>query len=875
MIFPFGRRRREALLREELDTYLRMAEEERLRRGSTPEAAKREARREFGNIGQVAEVTRETWGWSWVDRLTQDIRYALRGFRQNPGFVVAAVVTLAIGIGANTTVVTMENALLVKPYPFRDLGRLVRIWETRGIDESFDARFVSPGDARTIRERTAAVFDGLAEYRCRSANLNVDGLVESAFGCRISPGFFGLLGVVPERGRVFAEASAPGADRALVVSHEFWTSRLARSEQVIGMTVRLDGQNHTIVGVAPPGFAYPVPMQFWVPLLLTAEEQADRSKLSLEVIARLRPGVDLTRAGLVLRGIARDLGRDSPTTNAGRDVRAVELRKELYAYTLPLFGLLQAAAVLVLALVTANLVNLVSVRFLRREKEMLVRAALGAGRGRLAQFAIVEMLLLAGLAALLAVIAAVAAVHGLRTGISPEWTKWVPGWDRIQVDVGVLVLTVGITVIVACFLGTIVARRSTRLDLNRALKDAVPGSGSPQRATVRSALVVVQLTLAAVLLHGAIVTIRGFAGLARLYGGLDPASVVKLEIALSPSAYPDTSRIAGFYRRVFAVTASMPEVASAAAASNLPASSVDNPIVPFTIEGRPSAGRSEVPSAALVTVSAGYFGALGIPVVGGRLFPDDGAESRQPVAVISESMAARYWPHTSPGGSRIRIGDPGSASESVTVVGVVADVRQNWWNPPAAPTIYRPFLQAPAPSALLVAKTTADPARTISLLRDAIRRIDPDVGLQGVGTLASEVRDSLGLVRLLSWLMSGFGLVAAGLSAIGIYGVLSETLAVKTREICIRLALGAGRRDATAPVLRLVTRLALAALAIALPLSVGLGRLLRRLEFGLGSMDAPTMALVAAGVLIVVGVAAYLPARRMVRLEPMRTLRME
>ena len=810
-----------------------------------------------------------------MNRLLQDLRYGLRMLAKAPGFTAIAVLTLALGIGANTAIFSMVNALLLHPYDFRDLDRLVKVWEDRGIDEGADSRFIAPADAADLRANLKDFAD-LTTFRCGDFNLTAKGNADHALGCHVSANFFAVLGVKPALGREFLpEEDQPGREQVVIVSHGFWERRYGGDPGALGQTIQIDGRSYTILGIMPPQFDYPVPMEMWVPLALAPEAAADRSKLSLEALARLKPGASVGQGFAELNAFSQRLAVEYPKSNTGRRLTLLQLPKELYLYTLSLFGLLQAAAGFVLLLACANLANLLFARMIGRQKEIAVRVAMGANRKQLARLFVCETTLLSLLAGAVAVAVSLWAVGLLRTSISPDWTKWVPGWDRIQVDSAVLTFTILLAAAVGIFFGLATALHSGRVDLNKTLKEAGPGSMMRARGRLRSALVVTQVVFALVLLVCAGLTIQGFARVVHAYQGFQPADVYRTEITLPKTSYGDNAKVSAFYQNLLRAATAMPGVTSAALISNTPASSVDNLTTFFTVEGRPVLQANETPSADLQLASAGYFETLRIPLISGRMIGSADISSAEPVAVVSKSLAALYWPGEDAVGQRIKRGRPDSASPWMTVVGVVGDVRQNWWNPPAKPTIYQPFFQAPRTGIMFVMRTKSNPAGFSSAVRGAVRSLDSSVTPEPGGTLDREVTDSTAIIRIMGILMAVFGLVALALSAVGVYGVISESMAQRTHEIGIRLALGAHPREVMWLLLAQSLKLTTIGIAIALPVSFWLGRTMGSLLYGLVTVSFPVLAGFTAVLLVVALAAGFIPARRAMRVDPMVALRYE
>jgi putative ABC transport system permease protein len=862
-------------LGSELRFHIERQVQENLALGMTPPEARRAAVREFGGVEQVKEECRDTRRVRFFETLLQDLRYGARMLGKNPGFTAVAVLTLALGIGANTAIFSMVNALLLHPYDFKSLDSLVRVWETRGMDESYDARWTAPADAADFLAGTD-VFENLTTYRDENFNLALEDGVEPVLGSRVSASFFDVLGRGPAFGRGFSEKEEqPGSERVLILGHGLWQRRFGGDPGILGKTVKLNGYDYTVVGIMPQKFSYPVPSELWVPFALTAAEKADRTQLTAMALGRLKLGVTVRKAQTVLASYSSRLQKEYPNTNAGRSAAVLELRRELYLYTLPLFLLLQVAAAFVLLLACANLLNLMFTRMIGRQREIAMRTALGAGPLRLAQLLVSETLLLSLLAGIAAVSVSLWSVRLLRTCISVEWTKWVPGWDGIQVNTAVMALTLLLVLALGLAFGLATVFDTGKINPGKALKESGPGSMTGSRARLRSALVVAQVAFALVLLVSAGLTIEGFLRLAAVYEGFRPDRVLKAEVTLPKNAYSGRTKITAFYQQLLHSAREMPGVRNVALATNLPASNVDNEATLFAVEGRPVAKTSDAPSADLLTASPDYFGALRIPLVAGRLFRESDNAAVERVAVVSRSMAERFWPGEDVVGKRIKLGAADSTDGWIKIIGVVGDIRQNWWNPAARPTIYTTFLQSPSRSMTIVLCVDSSPRSYVPPLRDAVRQIDPGLALTGINSLETEVADSIGIIRILGILMGVFGLVALGLSAVGVYGVLSESVAQRTRELGIRLVLGAHPRDLMNLVLAHALKLTGIGLAIAVPISFAVSRVMANVIFGVVTRDFVVVAGSTLVLVVVAIAAAYFPARRALRIDPMIALRYE
>ena len=865
----------ESELDEEVRFHVERQIAEQMAAGATPEAARRSALLEFGGVEQFKEQCRDTRRVSRIENLAADLRYAFRGLRKSPGFTFICILTLALGIGANTAVFSMVNALMLHPYNFPNLDRIVNVWEDRGIDSDYDARYIAPPDAEDLR-KNSSVFESFALLRSQNFSLGVPGDVQSVYGCRVSANFLEVLGIAPALGRFFtASEEQPGSPQSAVISHRFWRRQFGGDPRILGQTLLVNGLPYTIVGIMPKGSEYPVSAQLWVPLALTPEEKSDRTQLSTFSLARLKPGVSIAQARTEIANLAHRLGQDYPKTNSGRTATLLELRKELYLFTLPLFSMLQFAAGFVLLLACANLANLFFARMIGRQKEIALRAALGAGRGRLAQLFIVETMLLSISAGFAAIVASFASVRALRTSIPSDWTQYVAGWDRIQVDRSVLGFAILVAMGVGLFFGIAVMLHTSKVDLNKTLKESGQSSMSLAKGKLRTALVVVQVVFALVLLVCAGLTIQGFMRLVAVYQGFEPANVLDMEFSLPKEAYKDTTKVRDFYERLLRESSVLSGVQHASLISNPPASNVDNDTTYFTIEGRPALKTNETPSADLQFASPDLFDTLKVPLISGRVFTvTDNADSPR-VAVISRGTATRFWPKGDAVGQRIKLGPQDSTAPWLTIIGVVGDVRLNWWNPLTRPAVYQSPLQSPQNTMTFLLRTNGNPTGYAGGIREIVQEMDPGVAPLSVSTLQNEVASSIGIVRIMGILMGIFGFVAVVLSSVGVYGVLSESVAQRHRELGIRLALGANPRDLMNLVLRRSMKLTGVGLLIALPISLAIGQAMATFVLGIVTLDFGVLGGFMAVLMAVAVCAGFIPARRAMRVDPHVSLRYE
>jgi putative ABC transport system permease protein len=660
-----------------------------------------------------------------------------------------------------------------------------------------------------------------------------------------------------------------------IVSHGFWQRRFGSDPAFLGKTIQVDQRSYTVVGIMPPKFSFPVPTELWIPLAQSPEEKANRSQLSLEALAKLKDGVSVTQARAALAATAQRLEKEYPVTNAGRTASVLQLRKELYLYTLPMFGLLQGAAGFVLLLACANLANLLFARIIGRQKEIAMRTALGADQFRLARLFVTEMLLLSSVAGAAAIAVSLWSVKLLRTSISESWTKWVPGWNGIQVDQTALVFAIALAATVGIASGIATALHAGRVDPYGTLKESGRGPMLGRKGKLRSSLVVAQVMLALILLVCAGITGEGFVRLANVYHGFEPANVLRLEISLPEKSYSDKARVTNFYEQLVRGGSALPGVQTTALVTNTPASNVDNGTTLFTIEGRPALQASETPAADLQIASPDYFRVMRIRLLDGREYSlaDNAGTAR--VAIIGKGMATRYWPKGDAIGQRIKLGAADSKEPWMTVVGVVENVRQNWWNPTDRPMIYEPFAQDPQSGMVFLLRSAANPENQVASMREIVHQIDPEVAIRGVSTMDAEIADSIAIVRIMGILMGVFGGVALALASVGVYGVLAESVERRTAEIGIRLALGAESRDVMKLVLGHALKLTGLGLAIGLPISLALSRAMASLIFGIVSVNFTVLVGFAALLVVVALAAGYVPARRAMRVDPMVALRHE
>ena len=804
--------------------------------------------------------------------LLQDLRYSIRRLVLAPGFTLTAILTLALGLGANTAIFSTVNALLLRPYSFPKLDRLMLLREAEPNQPGNDR--TAPADYVDLRTQGRA-FSDIAAFRFSDFNLGNESGTGAVEGYLVSTNLFQMIGTQPLLGRnLSSDDGEEGRNQVAIISHRIWRERFASDPSVVGKTVRVNGRNTDIVGVMPPGFHYPLGAEIWMPLTFTSADRADRSARNLSLLAFLKDGVSRKQAQGELDAFSSQLQRQYPTTNAHRSATLLPLREEQYTYTAPMFLMLQAAAGFVLLLACANLLNLLLAQALSRRREIAVRSALGASRLRMARLFTGETMLLALLAVAVAVSLSFVSVTAIRNGMPAGMTKWIAGWSDIHLDAWVFGFASALALVLAFAFGIAGTFHASRMDVSEALKENSRGAtGSRAQQRVLSGLVITQVVLAIVLLAGAASAIRSVFMLSQLYKGFDPDDLLTLEVRLPKQSYSNRENIASFYDRALQQMQSAPQVYSAALATNIPASNVDSQGVTFEIQGRTALRASEAPSGDLQVVSPDFFSVLRMSVLEGRPFSEGDGQTAPRVAIVSQSLAMRSWPNSTPIGQKLTLNM--NNGYAATVVGVVSDVKLNWYDPKPHPTIYVPYLQSPRASLTLLARIRPGGQSAASEIRRRLQQLDPEVALNEIHPLTTEISDSLAPIRIIGWLMLAFGAVALGLSTIGIYGMLSHRVARRTHEFGVRIALGATSDDLFGQILREALLLAGIGLAMGLPLAYGLNLLAASQMFGLNGLNWPMLAAFTVGILLVALLAALVPARRAMRSDPIVALRYE
>jgi len=813
-----------------------------------------------------------------METLVKDIRYGFRSLLKHPAFTCIAVLTLALGIGANTAIFSLVNAVLLRALPFREPDRLVMVWEDASF-AGFPRNTPAPANYADWKSQNQ-VFEDMATYDERSFNLTGDGDPEKVEAYGVTANFFGLLGIKPVLGRVILpEEDRPQANKVVMVSYSLWQQRYGGERSVVGRELLLNGEKYTVVGVMPAGFQFMEShVGLWVPIAFSSETLAQRTAHFLTVFARMKPGITLAQANANIQTIQQRIAQDHPEQAGRLGAFVIPLRDQLAGEVRrPLLVLLVAVG-FVLLIACANIANLLLSRAASRSREMAVRAALGASRVRIVRQLLVESLLLATAGAVSGLLLAAWSFAFLKRLI-PDGLALS---TQLNLDLRVLGFTLLLALLTAVFFGLGPAFQAAKIDLNGALKQ---GGGRTALNTggnrLRSVMVVTEVALALVLLVGAGLLIQTFLKLRDQYSGLRPENVLTMRTVLPRSKYPEQPQRAVFYKQVLDRVRSIPGVVSAGYATTIPLAWKGGTSGFFpegrTLERASAEGLSY--DANHRQVSADYLKTMGIPLLRGRAFSEGDDERAMPVGVVNETMARQYWPGEDAIGKRFKLGSPEEDIPWITVVGVAGDVRQMGIDEPVKAEMYIPYAQIKdqqwyAPRDLVI-RTKVDPLSIVASARNEIRQVDPAQPISNVRTMDEVLGEETASRRLGMTLLTIFAALALLLATLGIYGVLAYFVVQHTQEIGVRVALGAQRRDILGLVLKKGMTLTLMGVAIGLGVAFALTRFMASLVYGVSTTDPLTYAAIAALLTAVALVACYLPARRATKVDPMVALTYE
>jgi predicted permease len=888
----FAGRRTDSDLGDEFDAHLEMSVEENLRRGMSEEDARNAARREFGGVEQIKEIYREGRGLPMVEAFLNDLRFGARMLQRNPGFAAVAILTLALGIGATVSIFSVVNALLLRPLPFPDSDRLVILQES--IPKVVQGKFpVSALDILDFQHLSHSL-ESLAAFSFKPMDLSGNGFAEGVDAARASAALFRILGVQPVLGRTFTDGEDKTGNNVAILGYSLWQTRYGGDPKIVGKKILLDREPYFVIGVMPAGFEFPSkglpysrPAQIWVPIAFSSAEldPSDRgNNFNFGVLAKVKPRISGEAANADVMTVAKQIQEQFyPVEFRDRSKVALEasvtpLADLIVGKTKRMLFLLLGAVGLLLLIACANVANLVLSRGAARQKEIAVRVALGAGRLRLVRQLLVESSLL-GLAG--GALGLFAGYSGLK-GLVAIAAAVLPRAKEVSLDTTVFCFTLGISILSGILFGIVPAFAAARADLNETLKESGRSdAGSRGHRRIRDSFVVAQMALAVLLVTGSGLLIRSFVRARETNPGFTTEKTIGLMVALPNSQYKKAQQEYAFFERLLADTKAAPSVVSVGFSSDPPMNS--NWKHTFVAEGHEADQNKSAPYDYHTLVDGDYFRTLGIPLVRGRFFNEEESLGKNNVVIISDGMARRYWPSEDPVGRHLKWPDPTGQDPWLTIVGVVGDVKQGALDDSTEPHTYEPFRQVCDDEHLgplcrtrtMLIRSGNPPNVLVKDIRNLVQQIDPQQPIGKVFILEQVVAASLAPRRFNTWLLTVFGFGAMLLAAIGVYGVISGGVTQQTRELGVRIALGAKPGDVLRLVLWRGLKLALVGLSIGLAASLAATRLMAGLLYDVSVTDPLTFTVVGALLIVVALVACWIPARRAMRVDPMIALRYE
>jgi predicted permease len=871
----FFKSKMEDELQVELQFHLEREIEENIIRGMTPEEARLAALRNFGGVERVKEESRDVRGVRLLEEVWQDLRYGARMLRKQPGFTLIAVVTLALGIGANTAIFSVVNAVLLRPLPYPESDQLVSLAER---SPQFNRNFIAYPNLLDWRAQNH-VFEQIAVFRSMNFTLTGNGEPERVIGGQVSAELFSALRVNAAVGRTFLpEEDKPGGNPVVVLSYGLWQRRFDADSSLIGKSVALNGRSCLVVGVMPAGFQFPNRAELWAPLgqtLADPDWMHRGNHQGIYGVARLKPGVTLAQARAEMETIAVRLEQQYPATNQGNRVAVNSLLEETVQDVRRALMVLLATSGFVLLIACANIANLLLSRAATRQKEMAIRSALGAGRWRLLRQLLVESVLLALCGGGLGLWLASRGVEWI-LAINPSGPNVIPRAQEIGLDWQVVIFTTTISMLTGLLFGLAPAVQASKLALSETLKDSNRGAtGGPSQHRLRGALVSVEVALSLMLLIGAGLMLKSFYQLQHVHPGFQSEHLLTLRLALPPAKYPTNQQIANFYQQLLERLNALPGVQSAGAATWMPLVGGGSNS-PLLVEGQAEPKPGEAPTADISLITPDYFRLMGIELQRGRAFTAQDQQDAPPVVIVDEATAQRHWPNADALGKRIRLGSNNPNVPWLTVVGVARRVKLYGLARDSNPAqVYRPFLASPWAAATIGVRATVDPASLTAAVRQEVLSLDRDLPIFNVRTMEQVLANSVASFRQNTLLLGLFATVAFVLAAVGIYGVLAYDVAQRTHEIGVRLALGAQARDVLMLVVGRGMTFALIGAGLGLAGAFALTRLLKTLLFGVSATDPWTFTSIAALLLAVALLACWLPARRATKVDPLIALRHE
>jgi putative ABC transport system permease protein len=863
---------------DEIEFHLEARVADLVARGLAADAARRQAANEFGDAEAIraatlridARIARRGRRADWIGEIARDARVGLRSLLRTPGYTATTVLCAALGIGVTGAVVSAAYSILVRPLPYPGADRLVAVYSENPIRDYHGVNISWP-DYESWRTDTRA-FAALGMWTWSTATLSSDTDAERVSGAEVTANLFPTLGVQPALGRGFStEEQQSGHNFVALLSHRLWQRRFGGSKSIVGAGITLDGRSYTVVGVMPPGFNFPDNGDLWTPFSTNPAGEARGNRGYAGAIGRLKPAVSIDQARSDLHRIDANLVRQFPDENDGWRAELIPLRDDLVGDLRRPLEVFLAAVAMVLLIVCANIANLMLARGAARWRELAIRTALGASRGRVVRQLLTESVLTAAIGGVIGLGIAWFGIRLLRFGFPDQVT---PYYIRLGLDGPAVAFVALITLLSGILFGTVPALRGSRVDLNTSLREgARQSAGGLHGSRVRALLVVGEIALSVILMVGAVLLARSYRNLEGTDLGFDERHVVSARITLGNADYPTRASTAAFYQRVLDDLRRLPGVEAVGAAQGIPFSGW-NVQSAVTIEGEPPPKRGQELDAHFQFVTPDYFKAIGVPLLRGRWLTDADRDTLNPVVLVNEKMVERAFGGQDPIGRRLHIGGP--KEPFATVVGVIRDFRHYRLPRPMGPAFYFPFAVYPARQQSIVMRTIGDDPRSlVPELRAAVRAIDRRVAVSSVETLGETVSRSLWRQRLQGSVVTIFAALAFALACLGLYGVIAYAVAQRTRELGVRIALGATGRNVLLLVGRQSVRLVATGIALGLAGAYFGVRVLESLLYGISPTDLETFALVPAVLAIVALVAAVIPAARATRVDPIIAMRSE
>ena len=854
-------------LDEELRFHLERDVEQNIKSGMTPDDARNAALKAFGGVDQSKEECRDARGVNFLENTLRDISFSMRVLLKNYAFTVIVVLTLALGIGANTAIFSFANGILLRPLPYPQSDRLAIINETFNREEGLIP--VSYPNFLDWREQNTVFEDVACHFGTSRFALSGTGEPVEIRGSRITHGLLEILRVSPQLGRTFtADEDRPDQDAVVIIGYDLWQKNFGGDPNVLGKQIVLSNRSRTIIGVMPRGFRFPEISELWVPLALTTQ-MFTRTDHGLTSIARLKDEVTIAQAQAEMHNIAARIEQQNPVTNEGRSVRVTSLHDNLAGdYKQGLLILLGVVG-FVLLVACVNVANLMLARATARQKEFALRAALGASRWRIVRQLLLESLILATVGGVLGFALALWALHLLLNAIPIQ----LPFWMDFGIDLRVLAFTLGITLLTGLIFGAIPALQTSRVDLNDTLKEGGRGAiGFSGRS--RSMLVVTEIALSLVLLVGAGLMIQSFLRLRQVNIGVDAKNVLTATVILPRAKYREPQQRITFFKQLVDQVRNVPGVESAGATGTLPLNG-NNWGRSLTVEGYPVLSVGQAPSIQHTVVTPGYFRTMGITMLAGRDFTDTDTFEALKVTIVDERLARHYWPNENAVGKRVRFGPPENNEPWHTIIGVVRSVRHERMREDTDESVYLPHTLIPVGGLTLVARTTADPHDVTAAIRREVAQLDRDQPISEIATMEEVVSKSIWQPRLYANLFAVFAGGALMLALIGIYGVMAFLVQTRTHEIGVRMALGATARDVFKLIVGRGMKLTVFGIAIGVAGAIALTRLMHGLLFNTSATDPFTFIAIAILLSVAAFLACYIPARRAAKVDPLIALRYE